>query len=234
MSASIRTWLFVSGLIAGIVLAGPLGVVAQGHVTGTARVAHGVAPRVVLGCALGSVAATLGPVPEAVEWGAFLCCLHVLSLTDAACRVIPNRAVAVAASVRLGFVVVAPWATPVGSVPTVLGTASMLAHTIAQAALVTAFLLLVALVVGFASGRPGVGGGDVKLVGVAALYLGWRRTLLVLLVASVLGLASAAVLATRRRRVRSRREGSTYDGTFPWGPAIAVSCWAVMVFGRAA
>lgn len=63
------------------------------------------------------------------------------------------------------------------------------------------------------SGRASMGGGDIKLLAVAGLFLGWERGLMCLFVA-----CAVAVVAMTLRRVL----GKSSDGTFPFAPFILV------------
>lgn len=73
-------------------------------------------------------------------------------------------------------------------------------------------------------GRHGLGGGDPKMFGGIGLWLGWQALPLVLLLASVLGLAAAAALLLLGRRV---------DGTtrLPFGVLLAAGAFAVWLSG---
>jgi len=71
--------------------------------------------------------------------------------------------------------------------------------------------------------REGMGGGDVKLMAMVGLFLGWRLTLLSLLLAVYLGgLAGIVLLATRVLR---------RGGQFPFGPFLAAGSMLSMLAG---
>lgn len=70
-------------------------------------------------------------------------------------------------------------------------------------------------------GRESMGGGDIKLLFMVGLYFPWQLNLFLLILACILGLALAMVL------------GKAKPGTpFPFGPAIAVAAWLVMLIGQ--
>jgi leader peptidase (prepilin peptidase)/N-methyltransferase len=72
--------------------------------------------------------------------------------------------------------------------------------------------------------KEGMGGGDMKLMAMVGLYLGWRLTLLSLLLAVYLGgLAGVILLATR---VLKR------GGQFPFGPFLAAGSLLSLFFGH--
>lgn len=69
-----------------------------------------------------------------------------------------------------------------------------------------------------------MGGGDIKLLALTGLYLGWKGNLLCLLLACVLGIVFA--LATQKRRAAQE------DGRLiPWGPSIAAAALVTLLWG---
>lgn len=70
-----------------------------------------------------------------------------------------------------------------------------------------------------------MGGGDIKLLFVSGLYLGWQGNILCVLVASVIGIIwGMAVLKSSGEDSRT--------AAIPWGPSIAVSAWLCYMFGE--
>lgn len=70
--------------------------------------------------------------------------------------------------------------------------------------------------------KEGMGGGDIKLLTVVSLYLGLYGTLFMLFLSCILGLLFA--LLTSYRNSNEKKQ-------FPFGPAIALSTWIMLVFG---
>ena len=70
-----------------------------------------------------------------------------------------------------------------------------------------------------------MGGGDLKLLFVTGLYLGWAQNLLCLLLACVLGIVFAA--ATQKKR-----QGQENEKLFPWGPSICAAAILTMLTGE--
>lgn len=170
-------------------------------------------PRVRLVCAIGwvALAGAYGATLEAVELCLLCLVLVTLSLTDRAARVIPDACTLAAVALRAVYlacraVVDAPVA------------ASLAARSVLGAVAVVAVLLMLALVLDRVLGQESMGGGDLKLFGVAGLYLGWQACLVVVPLACVLGLLGELV----RHRGLSREP-------FAFGPAIACSLWLVLV-----
>ena len=71
-------------------------------------------------------------------------------------------------------------------------------------------LLLIVLVYEKIRKTEAMGGGDLKLLFLTGLYLGWQRNLLCLFFACILGIVVG--LATAKKRE---------EKLFPWGPSIA-------------
>ena len=75
-------------------------------------------------------------------------------------------------------------------------------------------------------GVEAMGGGDLKLLFVTGLWLGWAKNLLCLLLACVLGIAFG--LATQKRRAAQENAK-----VFPWGPSICAAGIVTMLAGDA-
>lgn len=69
-------------------------------------------------------------------------------------------------------------------------------------------------------GGGAVGGGDIKLLFLTGLFLGWQKNLLCLLLACVVGLLWGLVRAKRGQQ------------GLPWGPGIALAAWCAALFGQ--
>ncbi|MBP3885173.1 MAG: prepilin peptidase [Olsenella sp.] len=126
---------------------------------------------------------------EALEMLAFASILLVLSLTDIDEYVIPNACIVLAVIVRVAYVLCAG---SLGLLPSGVTTSGVLVSSFVSALAVGAALVVVALVMDRVLGRESVGGGDVKLLAVAALYFGWQQCLLLIIVACVIGIAFGA------------------------------------------
>lgn len=72
--------------------------------------------------------------------------------------------------------------------------------------------------------RGGIGGGDIKLMTVVGLWLGWREALLTLLLASWVGglFAMALLLSGRGKR----------KDMIPFGPFLSFGAWSAFLFGE--
>lgn len=84
--------------------------------------------------------------------------------------------------------------------------------------------LMDALLGGFA-----VGGGDIKLLFLTGLFLGWQRNILCLLIACVLGIVFAFIFPEKRTTEDGAEEE---DGKlFPWGPSISAAAILTLLCG---
>ena len=168
------------------------------------------------------VCALHGYTVEAVELAIFAAILVRISSIDFDRRVIPDALLVVAAAVRLAYLGFA-WCCGLASGQDVA--------FYAISALVVGLVLVVSVVVAdFLFDAESMGGGDVKLYAVSAWYFGWDKALLVVMLSCLFGIVAA--LASRRRGDEAE-SGGFMKRTLPFGPAIALACFAVMVLGGA-
>lgn len=137
--------------------------------------------------------------------------LGVAAMTDLARRIIPNGCVAVVAA--LGAARAAVRGTLPGAA---LG-----------ALVVLAAMLLAAAASECVSGRPGVGGGDVKLLAAAAIWTGPVLGLAVVGASCLLGATGWAAMQLAGRLVG---RGRTSEG-IPLAPAVAIATLAAVLLG---
>lgn len=151
-----------------------------------------------------------GPTAEALRNGIFLCCLFCLSVTDLTRRIIPDSYLILSATV---------WAV---SLPFLTHSPAEVLGRVLAAAAFGGGILLISGILDRIPGRTGIGGGDVKLIFTAGLYLGAAAMVFALLIACVLGL-----LAWARQ---CGKESS--DHTFPFGPPIAAGTGYMLLWGE--
>lgn len=135
--------------------------------------------------AFACLGARFGPVPELGQWLIFAALLLALSLTDRAKRIIPDKLLLLLAANRAAWFFI-------------LGHGAREALEAAKALTVPAALLVLVLVMEKLLGREAMGGGDIKLLFVLALYLTWAELFLALLAGCVLGLLWAALTGGKR------------------------------------
>ena len=123
-----------------------------------------------------------------LEYSLFACVLLACSFADLEGYIIPDRFIIFGAAVRVVFVLLDEDIVPT-AVDSAIGGVGI--------ALV---LLLVVLAVEKFMGREAMGGGDIKLIFVTGLYLGWKRNILCLILACVLGVMMYAKYLNKAER----------------------------------
>ena len=136
-----------------------------------------------------------------------LCCLFCLSLVDLDIFEIPNACVLIPIG---AFLAAAPFAD---SPLDYLKTGAIGGFVLAGA------ILLIVLIFDKVMGKETMGGGDIKLLFVAGLYLGLVTGLFGLILACLVGLIMAVVRKTKKGE------------PFPFGPAIAIALWIMLEYG---
>lgn len=173
----------------------------------------------------------LGPAACAVAWALLvavrgaslltliqcLVCVPLVacSLTDLQAFVIPNACVAAAIVLHACYLLLLCAQDPALA-------AATLARSLVGAGAALVPLLALTLVMDRVLGRESMGGGDLKLLAVCGLYVGWRQLLFLVLAACLGGIASSAVLTPK---------GSGTLAPFPFGPSIAVALWMTFLVG---
>lgn len=217
----------------------------------TARVAGAIAGAVAVGACAWSLAGA-GGFHERLAPGEVLsclvlcCCLVWASAFDLTWMRIPNGCLAVAAAVRVACLVLDGLLRGMGPASALLGATGRVLVAAGVVCVAMAFSLVAARQLG----EGCVGAGDVKLVGVAGMYLGPAQMTLMLALACTLGVGLALVW---RRWVRvslgwrwlgrTQADARTSGGSdvrapcvgdvFPWGPALGVGCWVALALGEA-
>ena len=111
--------------------------------------------------------------------------------------------------------------------------ADVLSHAIMDALLggfaVGGGLLLIVLLYEKVRQKEAMGGGDIKLLFLTGLFLGWQRNILCLLIACVLGIVFAFIFPEKRTTEDGAEEE---DGKlFPWGPSISAAASLTLLCG---
>ena len=174
-----------------------------------ARIAAGHVVTELLGAGIGIAAGLVAPGSEGVAGAACGWLLLALAAIDLAAFWLPDVLTGTLAAVAVG-----------GGLA---GCAPSLSDRLIGGAAGFGALWLVAAGYRRARGRIGLGGGDPKLFGAIGLWLGWRALPMVLLIASVAGLAVVAVMAVRGRQMQA-------SDRLPLGTLLAgaaFGCWAL-------
>lgn len=147
-----------------------------------------------------------GPALELGQWAVWWALLLCLSLADGAKRELPSPLLWALTGNRL------VWFIILGQ-----GTGALLEA--GKACLIPAVLLALVLLAESRLGREVLGGGDIKLLFVLALYMTWAQLLLGLLAGCLTGLAWAACTG--------RKQGQA----LPFGPFLALGALLAVSFG---
>ena len=86
-------------------------------------------------------------------------------------------------------------------------------------------LLLIVLLFEKLFHREAMGGGDIKLIFVCGLFLGWQKNILCLLLACVVGIIFGVITQNARKAQEDPK-------IFPFGPSIAIGAWLALLFGE--
>jgi leader peptidase (prepilin peptidase) / N-methyltransferase len=84
---------------------------------------------------------------------------------------------------------------------------------------IAALLLVIVLLFEKLRGIEAMGGGDIKLIFMTGIFLGWKANLLCLFIACIIGIVTGLAVKSG-------------DKTFPWGPSIALAAVFCMLFGN--
>lgn len=140
----------------------------------------------------------------------FLCILFLVSLTDIYEQIIPDSCLVVAIVARVLYYFVIEGFEK-GSFFTLIVDGFSVALP----------LLLLTLLLEWLWKKEAMGGGDIKLIFVTGLYLGWANNLLMMLVSCIVGIVIGMIQA--------RKEDA--ESYFPFGPSIAIATVFCMLVG---
>lgn len=152
--------------------------------------------------------------PECARNVLFLFCLFGLSAVDLESMIIPNGFLLTALGIWLVFLPILG-----------MSTGEIITHLTAAVGYFGGFLAI-SLILDKVLGRDSMGGGDIKLFGVMGLYLGWIPSLFAVILACFLGLFFGLCY---NRWNKNQQEG---DKAFPFGPAIALATWFMLLYGQ--
>ncbi len=148
---------------------------------------------------------------QALEYVIFACLLMVCSFADLEGRIIPDRFIVAGIVVRTAFFVILN--DPIKAA----------ADDLAGGFGIAGLLLIIVLAFEKLRGIEAMGGGDIKLIFMTGIFLGWKINLLCLFIACTTGIVTGLVFKT-----------DDEDRTFPWGPSIALAAAICMLFGNEA
>ena len=167
----------------------------------------------------------------------FICILYLVSVTDIYEQIIPDSALLVAIIVRVGYCIldyICNWNSRLYLEGVALAEKPALWRELAGLAIdglaVSLPLLLFVLLMEKLWKKEAMGGGDIKLLFVTGLYLGWEKNLLAVFFACIIGIVVGLIQQKKAQQEETDGEAGIY---FPFGPSIAVATVFVMIFGQA-
>ena len=211
----------VAGLLVGVLVCRSVERSATGALAGASRMRCGVCGAI-FACVCAALATFYGPTVQTLELCAFASILLDLSLTDLDRFLIPNSGIMAAVAVRLTYLylVLSRGVMDISAVGYYIGS-TLAVGTVLLATVLVADRLL---------GADSMGGGDLKLFAVAALYVGWQQSILLVFLACLFGLAFAAARGLLPDSADGADEPSD-PVTFPFGPSIALACVVTLLCG---
>ena len=150
--------------------------------------------------------------------------LCIVTITDLRERRIPDSAIVAAILVKIGYAVM-DWKFGNSAVYQNVENSALikvLLQLFLDGLVVSLPVLLLTLVIEKLWQKEAMGGGDIKLLFVTGLYLGWEKNLWMLLIASMIGVVVGMI--------KAREKECNEESYFPFGPMIAIAtviCMAI-------
>lgn len=139
----------------------------------------------------------------------FICILYLVSITDMYDRMIPDSALLVGIVVRIIYFVFVEQFT-------VKGALILLANGLS----ISLPMLILVLIMEKILKKEAMGGGDIKLIFVIGLFIGWEKSLLMLFVACIIGIIAGYTQMHKNE-----------ENYIAFGPFLAVAAVVVMLIG---
>lgn len=163
--------------------------------------------------------------PKLVLMLSFICILYLLSLVDIYIQEIPDSCHVIAIGMRLIYYFIFEG----------FQLDSFL-YLVASGFSVALPLLVLTLIMEKIMQREAMGGGDIKLIFVTGLYLGWESNLFMILVACIVGIVVGLVqgqsMTVTEASEESEESEEVAGNYFPFGPAIAIATVFCLFFGN--
>lgn len=185
-----------------------------------------------LGFLTGLVAWLMGDIYFIIYYLFFFSFLYLVTVTDLIDQVIPDSAILVAIVVRVIAFVLDYYYNILtyfiySEKPPLW---NQLGWLLVDGLAVSLPLLLVVLLMEKVLKKEAMGGGDIKLLFVTGLYLGWRRNILVVFFACIIGIIVGTIQQKKAMKVEDSEEEQPFY--FPFGPSIALSAVLMLFFGN--
>lgn len=161
----------------------------------------------------------------------FICILYLVTVTDLIDQIIPDGALIAAVLVRVVYFIYSYNNGHNGNIIYVPGHEPPIGRELIGLLIdglsVSLPLLILVLIMEKLWKKEAMGGGDIKLLFVTGLYVGWMKNILVVFVACIVGIIMGVI---QMQGQENTEEDSGFY--FAFGPAIAMSTIFVMIFGN--
>lgn len=162
----------------------------------------------------------------------FFCVLYLVTVTDVIDQIIPDSALLVAIVVRVIAFVLNYHYEFYSTIIYIEKPAlwSQLGGLLVDGLAVSLPLLILVLIMEKLLKKEAMGGGDIKLLFVTGLYLGWARNILVIFFACIIGIIIGSIQQKKMSAEKDSEDEEPFY--FPFGPSIAMSAVVVLFFGN--
>lgn len=162
----------------------------------------------------------------------FYCILYLVTVTDLIDQIIPDSALVVAIVVKV-IVFVLNYKYDLFNYIIYIEKPALwseLLWLLVDGLAVSLPLLILVLIMEKILKKDAMGGGDIKLLFVTGLYLGWARNILVVFFACIIGIVVASI--QQKKAIKEEPSEEEQPFYFPFGPSIAISAVLVLFFGN--
>jgi prepilin signal peptidase PulO-like enzyme (type II secretory pathway) len=162
----------------------------------------------------------------------FFSVLYLVTVTDLIDQIIPDSAMIVAIVVRVIAFVLNYYFDFYRTIIYIKKPSlwSQLGWLLVDGLAVSLPLLLLVLLMEKILKKEAMGGGDIKLLFVTGLYLGWQKNILVVFFACIIGIIVGTIQMKKAMNAEESEEEQPFY--FPFGPSIALSAVLMLFFGN--
>ena len=179
---------------------------------------------IALGVAFIAIVLVYGFTVETVELILFASSLLFLSLYDIESFIIPTPCIAAAVFVRIAYMIHAV-------IFSYMNMSDVLYYFLSSIG-TGIILLIIVLVMDKILQRESMGGGDLKLFSVAALYFGAVQMIFLVIVSCIIGIVVSFVKSSSKDvKIDETAENAGQSQPIPFGPSIAIACMITMLIG---
>ena len=151
-----------------------------------------------------------GPTPEGIVYFVFISSLLVITFIDIDHKIIPD-------------IITLP-GIPIGLAASFVLPAMTLKSSILGLLVGGGSLLLVAWAYSFITRKEGMGGGDIKLLGMIGTFIGWKGVIFTIFVASLAGTLVGIIAMLLK--------GKNLKFAIPFGPFLSIGAMSYVFFGE--